>query len=88
MARDEDFNSAGTQFFIVHQDAHKLDGQYAAFGKMQDRTERVPPFRKSTCPFPVSGVFCVLIWIGSVRPMALQAVSLGIGGKAFEGTAC
>lgn len=34
MARDDDFNSAGTQFFVVHQDAHKLDGRYAAFGKL------------------------------------------------------
>jgi peptidyl-prolyl cis-trans isomerase B (cyclophilin B) len=34
MARDADYDSAGTQFFIVHQDAHKLDGKYAAFGKM------------------------------------------------------
>ncbi len=34
MARDDDFNSAGTQFFIVHKDAHKLDGKYAAFGNL------------------------------------------------------
>jgi len=34
MARDDDFNSAGTQFFIVHKDAHKLDGRYAAFGML------------------------------------------------------
>ncbi len=34
MARDEDYNSAGTQFFIVHRDARKLDSRYAAFGKM------------------------------------------------------
>lgn len=34
MARDPGFDSAGTQFFIVHRDAHKLDGKYAAFGKM------------------------------------------------------
>ena len=34
MARDENFNSAGTQFFIVHQDAHKLDGKYASFGQL------------------------------------------------------
>lgn len=34
MARDDDFDSAGTQFFVVHQDAHKLDGRYAAFGKL------------------------------------------------------
>lgn len=34
MARDDDYDSAGTQFFIVHEDAHRLDGKYAAFGQM------------------------------------------------------
>lgn len=34
MARDDDYNSAGTQFFVVHKDAHKLDGKYAAFGQL------------------------------------------------------
>ena len=34
MARDDAPNTAGTQFFVVHQDAHKLDGRYAAFGYM------------------------------------------------------
>lgn len=34
MARDDDFDSAGTQFFVVHKDAHKLDKRYAAFGMM------------------------------------------------------
>ncbi len=34
MARDDDFNSAGTQFFVVHKDAHKLDGKYASFGRL------------------------------------------------------
>ncbi|MCL1854758.1 MAG: peptidylprolyl isomerase [Clostridia bacterium] len=34
MARDEDFDTAGTQFFVVHRDAYKLDGYYAAFGYM------------------------------------------------------
>ena len=27
-------NSAGSQFFIMHQDAPHLDGSYAAFGKV------------------------------------------------------
>ncbi len=34
MARAQDPNSAGSQFFIMHQDAPYLDGQYAAFGKV------------------------------------------------------
>ncbi len=32
MARAMDPNSAGSQFFIMHQNAPHLDGQYAAFG--------------------------------------------------------
>ncbi|MGL6173583.1 MAG: peptidylprolyl isomerase [Cellulosilyticaceae bacterium] len=34
MARAQDPNSAGSQFFIMHQDSSHLDGQYAAFGKV------------------------------------------------------
>lgn len=34
MARSADPNSAGSQFFIMHDDAPHLDGQYAAFGKL------------------------------------------------------
>jgi peptidyl-prolyl cis-trans isomerase B (cyclophilin B) len=34
MARSQDPNSAGSQFFIVVKDAHFLDGQYTAFGKV------------------------------------------------------
>ena len=34
MARAKDYNSASSQFFIVHQDAITLDGSYAAFGNV------------------------------------------------------
>lgn len=34
MARANDPNSASSQFFIMHDDAPYLDGQYAAFGKV------------------------------------------------------
>jgi peptidyl-prolyl cis-trans isomerase B (cyclophilin B) len=34
MARSSSPNSAGSQFFIMHEDAKHLDGQYAAFGKV------------------------------------------------------
>jgi len=36
MARTMNPNSASSQFFIMHQDAPHLDGQYAAFGKVID----------------------------------------------------
>ena len=34
MARSAQYDSAGSQFFIMHEDAPYLDGQYAAFGKV------------------------------------------------------
>ena len=36
MARSAHPDSAGSQFFIMHQNAPHLDGAYAAFGKMTD----------------------------------------------------
>ena len=39
MARSMNPNSAGSQFFIMHENAPHLDGQYAAFGKMTDGFE-------------------------------------------------
>ena len=34
MARSQPINSAGSQFFIVHQDSNFLDGQYTVFGRI------------------------------------------------------
>lgn len=34
MARSQDKDSAGSQFFLMHADAPYLDGQYAAFGRV------------------------------------------------------
>ena len=36
MARAMDPDSAGSQFFIMHQDSPHLDGQYAAFGHVTE----------------------------------------------------
>lgn len=36
MARTSFPNSASSQFFIMHEDAPHLDGQYAAFGKITE----------------------------------------------------
>ena len=41
MARSQNFNSASSQFFIVHENAHFLDGQYAAFGRVVSGMEVV-----------------------------------------------
>ena len=36
MARSQSPNSAGSQFFIMHEDGDFLDGQYAAFGMVTE----------------------------------------------------
>ena len=41
MARSSSPNSAGSQFFIMHENAPHLDGQYAAFGKVTSGMEVV-----------------------------------------------
>ena len=60
MARDDGYDTAGTQFFVVHEDALKLDGRYAAFGEMEsgfdvlDRIASVPTSGPDTWNRPVS----------------------------------
>ncbi|MBQ7657149.1 MAG: peptidylprolyl isomerase [Clostridia bacterium] len=60
MARDDAPNTAGTQFFICHQDAHRLDGKYAAFGYMRsgfdvlDRLAALPTSGKETWNKPLN----------------------------------
>ena len=46
MARSQSPNSAGSQFFVMHQDAKHLDGQYAAFGKVTSGLEVVDAIAK------------------------------------------
>lgn len=51
MARAMDPNSAGSQFFIMHQDAPHLDGQYAAFGKVVDGMDVVDEIAECECDY-------------------------------------
>ena len=46
MARAMNPNSAGSQFFIMHEDAPHLDGQYAAFGKVIEGMDVVDKIAK------------------------------------------
>ena len=41
MARAANPNSAGSQFFVMHEDSPHLDGGYAAFGKVIEGIETV-----------------------------------------------
>ena len=46
MARTMAPNSAGSQFFIMHENSPHLDGQYAAFGKVIEGMENVDKIAK------------------------------------------
>ena len=48
MARSKDYNSASSQFFIVHQDSEYLDGSYAAFGHVTSGMEVVDAIAENT----------------------------------------
>lgn len=46
MARSQEMDSAGSQFFIMLGEATHLDGQYAAFGKVIDGMETIERIEK------------------------------------------
>lgn len=67
MARSSMPDSAGSQFFIMHEDAPYLDGQYAAFGKVISGQE------------VVDAVATVETNVGDapINPVVIQSVKVG-----------
>ncbi len=56
MARSRDPNSAGSQFFIIHgEHAAHLDGQYTAFGKVEDGFDVLDEIASVECAFGPNG---------------------------------
>lgn len=55
MARASAYNSASSQFFIMHQDYTGLDGAYAAFGKVTDGMEVVDKICENVIPVDNNG---------------------------------
>lgn len=49
MARSQDPNSAGSQFFIVLKDSNSLDGQYAVFGRVSAGMDAVDEIAALKC---------------------------------------
>jgi cyclophilin family peptidyl-prolyl cis-trans isomerase len=57
MARSQDPNSAGSQFFIVLKDASFLDGQYTVFGKVtsgMDVVDKIASVKTDSTDAPVT----------------------------------
>ena len=55
MARASAYNSASSQFFIMHQDYTGLDGAYAAFGKVTEGIEVVDKICENVIPVDNNG---------------------------------
>ena len=55
MARAQDYNSASSQFFIMHKDAAYLDGAYAAFGQVTSGMEVVDKICADAKPIDGNG---------------------------------
>ena len=55
MASAQDYNSASSQFFIMHKDAAYLDGAYAAFGQVTSGMEVVDKICADAKPIDGNG---------------------------------
>lgn len=55
MARADDYDSATSQFFIVHADSPHLDGHYAAFGRVTEGMEVVDAVCETAQPVDNNG---------------------------------
>ncbi|MCI9175520.1 MAG: peptidylprolyl isomerase [Lachnospiraceae bacterium] len=55
MARSNDYDSASSQFFIVHEDSLSLDGQYAVFGYVTEGMDVVDKICTSAEPIDDNG---------------------------------
>ena len=55
MARSNDYNSASSQFFIVHEDSTFLDGQYAVFGYVTEGMDIVDTICGTAKPIDNNG---------------------------------
>lgn len=56
MARSDDYDSASSQFFIVHEDSDFLDGEYAAFGWVTEGMDIVDAICEDAVPYDDNGM--------------------------------
>ncbi|MEG0570394.1 MAG: peptidylprolyl isomerase [Oscillospiraceae bacterium] len=79
MARAASPNSAGSQFFIMADDAPFLDGQYAAFGKVisgLDEVQRIVNVKRNPADKPIQNEVMIKVTVdtfGNDYPMPVKA---------------
>ena len=54
MARSQSYDSASSQFFIMHADSAFLDGQYAAFGKVTEGMDVIDAVASVECSYSMT----------------------------------
>ena len=74
MARAMNPDSAGSQFFIMHQDAPHLDGGYAAFGKVTEGMDAVDRIAETRVNFQDR----------PLNPQVMKKVTVETFGEKFE----
>lgn len=74
MARSMMPDSAGSQFFIMHEDAPHLDGGYAAFGKVIEGIEVVDYIARTATDFSDR----------PLQPVVMKTVTVDTKGETFE----
>lgn len=74
MARSMAPDSAGSQFFIMHQDSPHLDGQYAAFGKVIEGMDVVDQIAATPTDYSDR----------PTTPVVIQSVEVDTKGKTYE----
>jgi cyclophilin family peptidyl-prolyl cis-trans isomerase len=77
MARAQDPNSAGSQFFIVHKDSTFLDGQYTVFGKLAtaesfETLDKIAAVQTGTSDRPINSEQVRIIKASLVKTDATQ----------------
>lgn len=75
MARAMDPNSAGSQFFIMHENSPHLDGQYAAFGKVIEGIDTVDYIAKTPTNFMDQ----------PQTPVVIKSITVDTKGKTYAG---
>ncbi|MDF2612619.1 MAG: Peptidylprolyl isomerase [Clostridia bacterium] len=74
MARAMAPDSAGSQFFIMHQDSPHLDGQYAAFGKVIEGLDTVDYIASQPTNYADK----------PNTPVVIQSMTVDTKGKTYE----
>ncbi len=94
MARAQDPNSAGSQFFIVHADhVESLDGNYTAFGYLKDGLDVLDAIATVECDFgsggerskPVERITIQGVALREAEPEPEQAEEPAAEGQSVEG---